>query len=190
MRVFLLLFAMIVTSLPTLMAQESDCRLKVSDLKPYIQRLNPFFADHTWDQSGQIEMARMGADRLVVITQDGCKRHHTRFTLLIQPLATKDERDFWISETENFIHKIYWGNPEYHTFSMDFNKLLEEKFDMYGLGNPFNFPLGSRNFIVEIINNDENGGKIMVEMVTFIFKEKVQPKKSGIPSKEDDGWKQ
>ncbi len=171
-------------------AQDDDCRVKREDLQPVIQRFNPFFANHTWDKQGQIEMAKMGEDRILVITQDGCKRHHIRFYLMIEASDIEPDLSFWIRETENLLHKIYWDNPDYLRFGREFNEVFSEKIKAYGFDNPFNFPLGSRNFICEINKDPKRGGKIMIEMVTFIFEEKVQTLDKGIPSKEDDGWRQ
>ncbi|MEO0900146.1 MAG: hypothetical protein AAFY71_27290 [Bacteroidota bacterium] len=183
------LLGLIAIMLP-LSAQQEDCRLKVADLKPVIKRLNPFFANHTWDRSGQIEMAKMGENRLIMITQDGCKRHHTRFSLIIEPNSTQKDMAFWITESESFLHKVYWKNQDYDRFGRAFNKTFAEKLNMYGFGQQFNFPLGTRNFICQVDNHPERGGRITIEMVTFIFKEKVQSQKQGIPVKEDDGWRQ
>ncbi|MCI4666953.1 MAG: hypothetical protein MRZ79_02250 [Bacteroidia bacterium] len=191
MKKVILLVLMTCMGLMNAFAQEKEeCRLKVEDLKPIIQRLNPFFANHTWDNKGQIEMAQMGEKRLILITQDGCKRHHTRFSLLIDASELKEGNTFWIKEAENLLHKVYWENPDYSQFGMAFNEKFTEKFAMYGLGKQFNFPLGTRNFICRIDKDSERGGRITIEMVTFIFKEKVQPASSGIPPKEDDGWRQ
>ncbi|MEL6135154.1 MAG: hypothetical protein AAFR59_17490, partial [Bacteroidota bacterium] len=85
-------------------AQEG-CRLKAEDLAPVIQRYNPFFTNHTWDPSGQIEMAQMGEGRILMIAQDGCKRHHTTFTLFLNAEISPKSLDSWIEEVKSLFFK-------------------------------------------------------------------------------------
>lgn len=172
----------------SIQAQGSDCRLKLEDLKPIIQRFNPFFANHKWNQDARLEMARMSNEQLILITQDGCKRHHVNFTMIIDPKIVVNNNDFWIESTVSMLYKAYYNQPEYETFAKEFLKEFSEKFKMYGLNNQFNFPIGTRNFICELRYNPQKGGRINVEMVQFIFKEKLELKRKGIPLEEDDGW--
>lgn len=168
---------------------QGDCRLKVEDLAPIIQRYNPFFTNHTWDASGQIEMARMGEGRILMIAQDGCKRHHTTFTLFLDPSSMPNDLNSWVEEVKSLFFKIYWENADYQIFGAGFEEGFDEKVRMYGLNNQFNFPLATRNFICTIASQQGKGSQIRIEMVEFIFKEKVIKKKEGIPHEEDDGWK-
>lgn len=48
-NIILLLGILLLGIYEPVMGQKEDCRLKLEDLKPVIQRLNPFFANHTWD---------------------------------------------------------------------------------------------------------------------------------------------
>ncbi|GAB4403908.1 MAG: hypothetical protein OHK0039_03660 [Bacteroidia bacterium] len=166
---------------------ETDCRLRPEDLRPLIVRFNPYFSDHEWDAESQMELARMGRDRLLVIAQEGCKRHHTTFTLVMDPSAARPEPVFWLEEVKALLHKVYWEQPVYEEFGKEFEKAFEEKFRLYGLGRAFNFPIGTRNFICEVRYDPHKGGRISIEMVSFIFLEKVQERRAGGPD-EDDGW--
>ena len=187
---FSILTASVLLLLPQFgLAQKSnECRLDPEDLKPVIARFNPFFADHTWDKSNQMEMGRLGTGRLLVITQDGCKRHHTTFTLILDIKEIEMNHHFWINEVKSLFHKIYWEQEEYDSFGQDFEKLFEQKFRMYGLNRQFNFPIGTRNFICELLYDSKRGARINLEMVNFIFKETVLERRRGIPAEEDDGW--
>lgn len=165
-----------------------ECRLKPEELEPIIARFNPFFGDHTWDHANQMEMARLGRGRLLVITQDGCKRHHTTFTLILDVVEVQMEQEFWIKEVKSLLHKVYWNQDEYESFGKSFEELFENKFQMYGLNRRFNFPIGTRNFICELLYDPKRGARINVEMVTFIFKETILERRKGIPEDQDDGW--
>jgi hypothetical protein len=165
-----------------------DCRLKTEDLRPVIARFNPFFADHTWDQDNQMEMARMGQGRLLIITQDGCKRHHTTFTLILDPGEVVLENAFWMEEVNTLMHKVYWEQLGYEVFGEDFEAQFDKQFQLYGLNRRFNFPIGTRNFICELLYDPRRGARINIEMVSFLFKETIHEKRSGIPEDQDDGW--
>ncbi|MEM7367290.1 MAG: hypothetical protein AAF587_01745 [Bacteroidota bacterium] len=168
--------------------EKTDCRLNPENLKPIIARFNPFFADHTWDHKNQMEMGRLGRGRLLVITQDGCKRHHTNFTLILDVIEIRMEQEFWINEVKSLFHKVYWEQNDYEAFGKDFERLFEQKFRMYGLNRRFNFPIGTRNFICELLFDPKRGARINVEMVSFIFKETILERRVGIPEEDDDGW--
>ncbi|MEL6850204.1 MAG: hypothetical protein AAFP92_16900 [Bacteroidota bacterium] len=182
------LFVVLLILMPKLWAQEEDCRLKKETLKPLIQRFNPYFAHHKWNPKNRLEMARIGSDRVVIITQDGCKRHYTKFNLLLDPEAIVGTDSFWIAEVKSFMHKIYFGTQAYEPFQHAFEAAFIEKFRMHGINRRFNFPLGTRNFICEVRSDPTKGGRIIIEMVTFIFREKVQTRRTGIAQEQDDGW--
>lgn len=189
-RYFLLLAFLLGGWAPPLAAQatHSDCRLQPDDFQPLIARFNPYFADHRWVAASQLEMARMGEHRLLMITQEGCKRHHTIFNLLIDPAAMGRGLDFWVAEMKGLMHKVYWEHDGYHTFGPEFEAQFEAKLRTHGLNTRFNFPIGTRNFICELRSDPEKGGKLTIEMVRFIFKEEVRQRRTGIPEDQDDGW--
>jgi len=166
----------------------SDCRLDLENLEPLVRRFNPYFADHKWDKTAQMEMAKLDENRLLVITQDGCKRHHTKFTLVVNPEVARNFYPFWTAELISMMEKVYWERNEYETFRAEFERTFQEKFNYYGFNSAFNFPVGSRNFICAVYYHPERGGRLSVEMVRFIFKETIDTRSRQIDPKEDDGW--
>ena len=176
-------------AVPSLLRAQGDCRLKLEALQPVIQRFNPFFADHKWDPETRLEMARMGGNHLLLITQDGCLRHHTQFTLIIDPQAVENRQQFWIEEVQSLFYKAYFGQAIYREFAGPFGEAFEEKLALYGVNRRFNFPIGTRNFLCEIKYDPVKGARITIEMVTFIFLEKIEVQRSGIPaSRMMAGW--
>ncbi|MEO0468442.1 MAG: hypothetical protein AAF206_02385, partial [Bacteroidota bacterium] len=173
------------------LGQDQDCRLDLDNLSPIIQRFNPYFSDHQWNAKSRIEMARLGEDRLMVITQDGCKRHHIRFTLIIDPGSVTDpfQPQFWEEETNSLLFKAYYGQKAYNRFGKEFENAFKRKFRSYGLNQSFNFPIGTRNFLCELLYDPQKGGKITIEIVSFIFRETIKEARIGIPREKDDGWK-
>ena len=185
----ILLCLIMVSFFPLRSFAQEECRLKKENIKPLIERFNPYFSNHTYKASKYTELARMGKYRLLVVKQSGCKRHHINFNLLLDSDVVMDEPDFWIAEAKSMLHKVFHQDPNYKRLGPEFDRLFEEKFRMYGLGRKFNFPIGTRNFICQIINDPENGGQIAIEMVSYIFKERVDVKRKGVSLKDDDGWK-
>lgn len=171
-----------------LLGQEEDCRLELDDLQPVIQRFNPYFANHQWSLENRMELARIGNERLLMITQDGCKRHHTVFTLVLNDAVIDNHPDFWEQEALGLLRKVYFEEPVYLEFQRQFEEQFQEKFDLYGLGRRFNFPVGTRNFICEIRYEPEQGARIMIEMVEYIFKQPESSTQRSAPSEHDDGW--
>lgn len=188
-RLFTWICLSLLTPFSFVFAQKEDCRLKKEDLKPIIKRYNPFFSNHTWNLESQIEMARMGNNRLLLITQDGCLRHHITFNLIIDPGKVKQDRSFWINEVKSMMHRVYWEQSEYEQYQKEFEENFEDKFSYYGLNDQFNFPIGSRNFICELRFDPVKGGKITIEVINFIFREKIDnSQRRRITNDSDDGW--
>ena len=171
--------------------KSSDCRVKTEDLKPLIQRFNPFFANHKWNNATRMEVASLGEHRLLMIRQDGCKRYHTTFTLVIDQSQVKRENSFWIDEVKSMMHKVFFEQEtSYQEYGKPFEALFEEKFIRSGFNSAFNFPVGTRNFICNVNYHPEKEGRIHIEVVEYIFSEKVTKKRpQGIPREKDDGWK-
>lgn len=169
-------------------AQE-DCRFTEEMIKPLIKRFNPYFSNHLYKSYQHTELARMGEHRLLVIKQSGCKRHHINFNLLLDPEAVEADPEFWIAEAKTLLYKVFYKDPSYTRLGPEFDRLFEEKFKMYGLRRKFNFPIGTRNFICQIINDPVKGGQVAIEMVSYIFRETIEVKRTGISLKDDDGWK-
>jgi len=173
---------------PIAKAQE-DCRFTEADIKPLIERFNPNFSNHIYKAYKHTELAKMGNHRLLVIKQGGCKRHHINFNLLLDPEVVVDDPEFWIAEAKTLLHKVFYGDPTYAKLGAEFDRLFEEKFKLHGLRRKFNFPIGTRNFICQIINDPDKGGQIAIEMVSYVFKETIEVRRKGISLKDDDGWK-
>lgn len=135
-----------------------------------------------------MELARMGSERLLMITQDGCKRHHVVFTLVVDNRVIEEEPQFWINETSLMMRKVFHERDEYLEFGGQFEDLFSEKFLIYGIGRRFNFPIGTRNFVCEVIHQPGQGARIVVEVVEYIFKDEETVADRETPSKDDDGW--
>lgn len=188
LRSLLLLCLACCSFLTPAQAQENDCRLKLQDLQPVITRFNPYFSNHQWSLENRMELARMGNERLLMITQDGCKRHHLVFTLVIDNQIVQDDPEFWVNETTLMMRKVFHERAEYQEFGSKFEDLFMEKFLIYGLGRRFNFPIGTRNFVCEVVNQPGQGARLMIELVEYIFKDEESPTESTGPSEDDDGW--
>ncbi|MEM6800438.1 MAG: hypothetical protein AAF696_03485 [Bacteroidota bacterium] len=163
--------------------------MKKENIKPLIERFNPYFSNHIYKSTTQTELAKMGKHRLLVVKQSGCKRHHINFNLLIEADAVIDDKEFWIAEAKALLHKVFYKGSDYARLGPKFDKLFEEKFKMYGMKRKFNFPIGTRNFICQVVNDPEKGGQIAIEMVSYIFRERVEVKRRRISLDKDDGWK-
>jgi hypothetical protein len=171
-------------------AQESDCRIRPEDLKPLIAPDNPFVSEHRWEEAAHSELARLGDDRLLLITQEGCKRHHALFVLTLQPGALRlPDLEFWAAEAAQLLDQVFWKDPIRDAVGPDFGRLFRQKLEEQGLNQPFNFPLGSRNFICEVHWTPGGAATLRIQMVSFVFRETLQVPASGIPPEEDDGWK-
>lgn len=149
------------------------CRLNLRALSPIIAQYNPFFANHRWDPVTRMELARLSNSRMLMITQDGCKRHHIRLSMILDPREIRPEINFWIAEVKSLMFKVYYGQAEYSAYQAAFEEQIEEKLKIYGLNARFNFPLGTQNFICEIEYDNLRGAKIEIEQIGFIFKEKL-----------------
>ncbi len=185
-RLFLIVF--ICFSYSWLQSQTEDCKVKESDFQPVIGRFNPFFTDHKWLDFTKQETARMDKNRILIISQDGCKRHHKVFTLYFKNGIAENTNDFWIRETISLFRSVYFQDKTFRSFQKEFEDLFEEKFLQTGINQEFNFPVGTRNFIceVEVPSDPSRDPVIRVNMIEFVFEEKVvEMRKSNA---KDDGW--
>ncbi|MDX1906595.1 MAG: hypothetical protein SF053_06125 [Bacteroidia bacterium] len=157
-------------------AQETDCRILPEDMHPLIQRYNPFVAEHQWIEETRMELVRLNGDRFLIITQDGCKRHHIRFNLMLQAPAIVETDSFWVKETCAMMRQVYWGQAAYEEFRREFERAFTENMIRNGLNRQFNFPVGGMNFLCEVRHEPAQGAQILVEMVTYVFREKVEGK--------------
>jgi hypothetical protein len=166
-------------------AHESDCRMSEEDLRPIIDRYNPFFTDRTWESDTKTETARLDPARLIVIRQKACIRHHVLFTMHIDPSVVEDTDRFWITEMLLMLKRVYFTDPEYVEYKVKFEKEYIRQFLAAGLNTSFTFPVDDRTFICKVERGDW-GAKVRVESVKFLLKEKV--KQPGIAREKDDGW--
>lgn len=163
----------------------SDCRMTEDDLHPIIDRYNPFFTDRTWDDNSKTETARLDPERLMVIRQKACIRHHVLFTMHVDATAIEQTDRFWITETLMMLKRVYFGDPEYAEYKVKFEKEYIRQFLAVGLNASFNFPIDDRTFICKIETGDW-GAKVKLESVKFLMQEKI--KQPGIAREKDDGW--
>lgn len=170
----------------TLTAQTSgECRMDESQIRPVIDRYNPFFTDHTWEDDTKTETARLDPSRVLIIKQKACLRHHILFAMHLEASEIEDNDRFWISEMLVMLKRVYFNDPNYLEYKKAFEKEYIRQFLAAGLNSTFTFPIDDRTFICRIDKGDW-GAKIKLESVKFLLKEKVlQP---GIAREKDDGW--
>ena len=179
----LLLISFLAISVPAMLAQ--DCRMTADELRPIIDRYNPFFTDHTWDDRSKTETARLDPFRLLVIRQKACLRHHVLFSMHIESSNVENNDRFWITEMLVMMKRVYFTTPEYLDYKKPFEKEFIRQFLAYGLNKTFTFPINDRNFIC-LIEHGDWGAKLRLESVKFILRENV--KQPGISREADDGW--
>jgi hypothetical protein len=179
--IFLLLMGLVLPAF----AQDDDCRMQPEQIKPIIDRSNPFFTDHTWEDRNKTETARLDEARVLVIRQKACLRHHVLFSMHIDASAIEENDRFWISEMLVMLKRVYFNDPIYLEYKKDFEKEYIRQFLAAGLNRAFTFPINDRTFICKIERGDW-GAKIRLESVKFLLRERVlQP---GIARDKDDGW--
>ncbi|HHG84514.1 MAG TPA: hypothetical protein ENJ82_07185 [Bacteroidetes bacterium] len=182
----LILFGLLALSTATQMqAQRSNCHMTFKQMRPIIDRYNPFFTDHTWENAVKTETARMDPMRLLIIKQKACLRHHVLYTLHIDPSVIEDTDRFWITEILVLLKRVYFNDPIYIEYKKGFEKEYIRQFLAAGLNKTFTFPLNDRTFICRIERGDW-GAKLRLEIVKFVFREKI--KQAGIAREKDDGW--
>lgn len=163
----------------------SQCRMSEDDLRPIIDRYNPFFTDHTWEDGNKTEMARLDQFRLLIIRQKACLRHHVLFSMHVDPSVIKNTDRFWIREMLVMLKRVYFTDPTYLEYQKPFEKEFIRQFLAHGLNRTFTFPINDRTFIC-IIEHGDWGAKLKMESVKFILAENV--KQPGISRDKDDGW--
>lgn len=164
---------------------KSQCRMTEDQLRPIIDRYNPFFTDHTWENSNKTEMARLDQFRLLMIRQKACLRHHVLFSMHIDPSVITNTDRFWIREMLVMLKRVYFTDPTYLEYQAPFEKEFIRQFLAHGLNRTFTFPINDRTFIC-VIEHGDWGAKLKMESVKFILAENV--KQPGISRDQDDGW--
>ena len=151
-----------------------NCRFDPETVEPLVLEKNPYVSGHEWESDIRMEFGQLDSARVFLITQDGCQRHHTRFSMLINPLLVEGDFEFWVEEVERMILSIYFGRKDYDRIALAFLDKFEEYFAQYGLNRPFNFPLGTLNFICEVQYSPQQKASIEIEMIEYLFKEKMR----------------
>lgn len=151
-----------------------DCRVRLEDMRPLLLG-NPRFTEHVWKDALKIETARLDPYRTILISQDGCLRKHTTFTLTLQPAAVVSlDSWFWLRQSQEMFEAVYPNRVVYNAFKADFERAFAQKFNETGFNKNFNFPAMSRNFICEVIYSPQREAKIWIQMVEYVFKEQVK----------------
>lgn len=164
---------------------QGGCRMSRSEIRPIIDRYNPFFTDHTWEDPTKTETARLDPMRLLIIQQKACLRHHVLYVQHIEPTEIEDSDRFWITEMLVMLKRVHFNDPIYVEYKNEFEKEYIRQFLANGLNSTFTFPLNDRTFICRVEKGDW-GAKIKLEIVRFIFRENI--KQPGIAREKDDGW--
>ena len=186
MKAHFLVFLAALLMLPAIAcAQGSGCRMKRSEIMPIIDRYNPFFTDHTWEDPSKTETARLDQFRLLVIRQKACLRHHILFSMHVDPSVVVNNDRFWITEMLVMLKRVYFNSPSYLDYKKSFEKEFIRQFLAHGLNKTFTFPINDRTFIC-LIEHGDWGAKLRMESVKFILRENV--KQPGISREDDDGW--
>lgn len=168
-----------------LLPAQSNCRMKRSQIVPIIDRYNPFFTDHTWEDETKTEVGRMDSYRLVVIKQKACMRHHVMFSMLVDKAAIEKNYRFWVKEVLVMLKRVYFHNTGFLTYKAQFEKEFVRHFMANGVNKTFTFPIDDRTFICKI-ENGSWGGKVQLEIVKLIMRARV--KQPGISREKDDAW--
>jgi len=167
-------------------SQSTDCKMKFSELQPIIERHNPFFADHSWNNDIKLETAIPGPGKKLTIEQEACIRHHIYVKLSFESyLVAKADTVFWITETLNLMNKLFFNQPDYQSFRKEFEYQLMESVHEAGPYVTSSFPVVERTFIFNVDKGDW-GAKINLEIVRYLFQDKIR--KPGINPKDDDGY--
>ncbi|MEM6765042.1 MAG: hypothetical protein AAF824_08970 [Bacteroidota bacterium] len=168
-----ILMGILVSGWMSISAQPTDCRLDINKLKPVIHRYNPFFTDHKWDSLTRIESARISNTRYVVITQGGCIRHHINMEMSMDPREVKKDKNFWPDQVKRFMYMIHFEDKSYPIYRAQFEEGFALQFFRKGINESFNFPIGTRNFICQILYTAGKEARISIEQIEYVFKEKV-----------------
>lgn len=163
----------------------AQCHMSRNQIGPIIDRYNPFFTDHTWDDKTKTETAMLDPFRILVIRQKACKRHHVLFSLHVDKSEVVNSDRFWITELLVMMKRVYFAQPTYLEYQERFEKEFIRQFLANGLNKTFTFPVDDRTFIC-LIEHGDWGAKLRMESVKFILRERV--KQPGIARDADDGW--
>ncbi len=167
---------------------ESNCKVDASYMKPIIQRFNPFFIEHHYDDETKNETAKLSDGKIVIIDQRACVRHHIAIQYIISPDELKVNHSnirILIKEWFSILNKLFYGDYDYLKFKTEFESNVSNRFEEIIMGRAFSFPINDRTFIAQIDYGDW-GSKIQLEIIKYIYTENII--KPGVPEYTDDGY--
>jgi len=185
---FLVLFTQIAYGQFFTKESESNCKVDASYMKPIIQRFNPFFIEHYFDDITKNETAKISDNKIIIIDQRACIRHHIAIQCIISPDEIKINRNNYkilINEWFSLLNKIFYQDYDYLKFKTEFESLLSKKVEENQEGKAFSFPIHDRTFIAQM-DYGEWGSKLQLEIVKYIYTENIN--KPGVAEYTDDGY--
>jgi hypothetical protein len=191
------LVCLLALGLPALHAQvritygtedEAGCRMTRDELRAVITPRNPFFVNHHWDEATKTEIAQLGPERFLTLSQEACKRHHIKLALTVnREAAQPDDPNFYPREVFQLMNRVFHQQISYYTYKLEFEDELLKAFAVAGVRQRFNFHVNDRNFFC-YFDGGEWGAKLEIEIIRLVHKEKI--KLPGIAAYLDDGHKQ
>jgi hypothetical protein len=161
------------------------CRMKKEELQPLIAPVNPFFFNHSFDDNAKIEQALLTPGRYVTISQKACLRHHVKIRLSIAPkIVDPSNMNAYVTEVFNLMNRLYFYEPEYYSYKIEFEDSLLKYFNKHRLESEFNFHIADYTFICSFEGGDW-GISINLEIVKLLHSEEIV--KPGIKPYLDDG---
>ena len=166
--------------------ESGECRVKPEDIRPIIDRMNPFFYNHTWDDKTKTETAQLSPGRTVTITQRACLRHHYTIELDIDPqLVPAEHQPFYVVEMFNLLNRLFFNQSDYFSFKNEFERTFIEYYERNGDNVGFSFPLVDRTYLVYLSHERGKETKLQLEFVRFLLRENI--KLPGVEAYRDDG---
>jgi hypothetical protein len=167
---------------------EGNCKVDASYMKPLIQRFNPFFIEHHYDDESKNETAKLSDGRIIIIDQRACTRHHIVIQYIISPdelRINSSNYKLLLKEWFGLLNKLFFADYDYLKFKTELESTLSKKIEDIGMGRAFTFPINDRTFIAQMDYGDW-GSKLQLEIVKYIYTEKINL--PGVPEYTDDGY--
>ncbi len=168
--------------------KDGNCKVDASYMKPIIQRFNPFFIEHHYDDETKNETAKLSDGKIVIIDQRACIRHHIAIQYIISPDEFKVNNSNYkilLKEWFSILNKLFYGDYDYLKFKTEFENTIAQKIEESAIGRAFSFPIDDRTFITQM-DFGEWGSKLQLEIVKYIYTENIS--KPGVPEYTDDGY--
>lgn len=168
--------------------KEENCKVDASYMKPIIQRFNPFFIEHHYDDETKNETAKLSEGKIVIIDQRACKRHHIAIQYIISPDELKVNYSNYkvlVKEWFSILNKLFYGDYDHLKFKTELERIISQKIDEMVIGRAFTFPIDDRTYIAQMDFGDW-GSKLQLEIVKYIYTQSIA--KPGVPEYTDDGY--